>query len=148
MKKLLLLTLLFLYCNASNVSDPLKNLNICAADDIEDILGIWYTTSQRAGIQPGYYVTDSTLWYFERAPLSYGGLTSMDSLKIIIEYHPGDIPYDPNKHRQSSITLSYDPGRSNYGTLVYGNANFTIPNCDTLIVEWIDNTIHRLIKKH
>jgi hypothetical protein len=118
----------------------------CGADGIEDILGTWYSTSQRAGIQPGYFVTDSTTWQLDRI-LTAGTRTTMDSLQVTIESHPGDRAFDPIRDRQTIYRLQYEPGSSPYGVLAYGTARFSIPECGSLVVEWVDNITYRLRKR-
>ena len=139
-----ILTLLILMVSCFGF-DP--NQDICGADGIDDLLGTWYQTSQRQTIVPGAYITDSTLWILERARLERG-ITSMDSLRVTKESHPGDVPFDPSKHSQVTLTLRYNTRESEPGLhLGYGDANFEIPNCDTLIVKWIDGYSYRLRKK-
>lgn len=137
------LTVILLLAIACNSGTGLEDLGVCGADGIEDILGTWYTTTQRTGIQPGYYVTDTTVWILDRIP-TVGSLTSMDSLLVTIEYHPGDRAFDPTRDSQRTYRLQYEPGQSPYGVLAYGTATFRIPECDSLIVEWVDNITYRL----
>lgn len=141
------ITLLLLLTIACDSGTGLEDLGVCGADGIEDILGTWYSTSQRAGIQPGYFVTDSTLWILDRIPTA-GSLTSMDSLRVTIESHPGDRAFDPTRDRQTTYRLQYEPGSSPYGVLAYGTARFSIPECDSLVVEWVDNITYRLRRHH
>lgn len=140
MKKYIAFMTLLIFCGAVNY-DP-----SCGADELPDILGTWYTTSQEPGPIPGYYRTDSTLWILERAIL-YKGFTSMDSLRVTTEYHRGGESFDPAKHGQKTTTLPYNVGKTSYGVLAYGTATFEIPECDSLIIRWTDGSSYRLRRK-
>lgn len=142
----LLITLTALSLIVCDITDPQDNA--CGADAIEDVLGIWYETSLRESDRhPGYTTTDSTIWIFEREPL-YETKTSMDSLKITREYHPGDTPFDPTKHSQLQTTLPYNNSETSYGVLAYGNAEFRIPVCDSMTINWTDGTVHWLKRRN
>lgn len=142
-----LLIILMLLSTSCSLGTELGDNDICGADNIEDILGTWYDTeTQESNIEPGYYVTDSTIWILERIPTS-GSLTSMDSLLVTKEFHPGDRAFDPTRDSQTNFRLQYEPGSSPYGTLAYGNAEFRIPECDSLIMDWVDGTTYRLKRK-
>lgn len=141
MRYLILLLLLAMSCHGLSPDE------ICGTEELNDILGTWYTTSQEPGPIPGYYRTDSTIWILDRAKLDKG-LTSMDSLRVTIEHHPGGESFDPTKHSQRTITLAYNLNGSEHGEyLMYGAAKFEIPECDSLIITWIDGTTHRLRRK-
>lgn len=138
--------IIFLNCNGA-VNFDLSDLDLCDANSIEDILGTWYETSSRAStIHPNYHTIDSTIWILERIPLDRGE-TSMDSLQVIKEYHPGDIPFDPNKHTQKTYRLKYYIRSDSKAILNYGTAEFSIPACDSLKIKWVDKTIHYLKRK-
>jgi hypothetical protein len=143
MKKYISLLSLLIFCGAIRYDN-----NYCGADELQDILGTWYTTSQEPGPIPGYYRTDSTLWILERVPLKFSrGITFMDSLRVTIEYHRGGESFDPAKHGQKTTTLPANVGKGSYGVQAYGTARFEIPDCDSLIIRWTDETIHRLRRK-
>ncbi len=138
------LTLLMLLTMSCYGLDPDQ---ICGADEIEDILGTWYTTTQEPGVQPGYYRTDSTIWILERVKLGRGGITSLDSLRVTIEHHRSDESFDPAKHGQRTTTLPANIRTSSYGVLGYGTATFELPQCDSLVVQWTDGSSYRLRRK-